>query len=212
MEINNQFDFESVFKEQDILLESIFEEHDNLKESAKLESMSNEQSKSMDSTQFDFSCNDYDKLRESAEAELNRNPDVINIFVQNYLNQNIGVGIVNMRTRSFQKCAFKCSYEGCSKTFKTHKEQSNHIDRHSEEPNCFCKFPNCKKGYTTKASLDLHIQRNHREKKHKCDFCSKRYSVKGDLNQHVKRAHNDSNYRGRRNLLARRISPNQIFQ
>ena len=77
----------------------------------------------------------------------------------------------------------------CQKSFKTETESKNHfLRKHSGTANFKCIYKNCPAKYSTKASLNLHVTRNHREKRYQCFECLEKFALPGDLNQHLARS------------------------
>ena len=79
---------------------------------------------------------------------------------------------------------FKCSVEGCMKTYSKKASLKNHEKRHDpKNRNKMCEI--CSELFFHESKVAMHKQM-HEEWKHGCDRCGKSYSYKSALNRHVK--------------------------
>ena len=83
----------------------------------------------------------------------------------------------NSEISSSKEKSFKCSFEGCKKSFEYRWILERHVNSHF----CFklfkCEFPDCSKAYKSKENLNLHHRNKHmNEKPYQCRFCISRFS------------------------------------
>ena len=87
---------------------------------------------------------------------------------------------------------FKCSYEGCGKTYMTKQGMCRHFVSHIGDSQFRCYTGDCTGiiRYRDKEALAKHIYTTHtKEKPHRCDICNKRFARTDHLLNHRRRLH-----------------------
>ena len=86
---------------------------------------------------------------------------------------------------------FKCTYEGCDKSFKQKQHLKNHLLTHADGVRPFrCKYPNCGKAFKSISHLKDHTQSIHMKlKPFECIFCKSLFSRNSSLKYHIRSIH-----------------------
>lgn len=81
---------------------------------------------------------------------------------------------------------YKCSYEGCNKCFTTQGHLKDHIRRHNNDRPFVCEI--CKGSFMRASTLKIHIRRHTGEKPYACKYpgCTSAFSESGNLKTHMK--------------------------
>jgi len=88
-----------------------------------------------------------------------------------------------------KKIRFRCSFDGCEKSFSNKSNRSTHFKLHEGQVN-LCDL--CGKTFSRKRDLNRHKNQVHSDSKtFQCtiDGCDKSFKLKGNLTQHLKQAH-----------------------
>ena len=87
---------------------------------------------------------------------------------------------------------FKCSYEGCSKTYMTKQGLRRHFVKHTGDSQFRCHTGDCTGiiRYRDQEALARHIYIKHTMKRpHECDICNKRFARLDRFRNHTENAH-----------------------
>lgn len=82
---------------------------------------------------------------------------------------------------------FKCTFEGCNKTFRKKFTLQNHMLTHDNGSNkpITCHIENCNKSFIQINELKRHLRTCHDEKFYKCEYCNEEsFDKKGELRVH----------------------------
>ena len=82
---------------------------------------------------------------------------------------------------------WKCSHEGCGKSYKWKGDLTKHEKEHRGELPFQCEF--CDKAYTCNSDLQKHLRRHTKEKPFQCQACDRLFAQSSTLLLHVRRAH-----------------------
>ncbi|MCQ2820359.1 MAG: hypothetical protein MJ252_24090 [archaeon] len=93
----------------------------------------------------------------------------------------------HFQTIHLQICPFKCTFEGCTKSFSSKSKLEVHLKFHEEERPFVCEI--CNKAFKAKIHLKTHLQFHTDKRPFKCSLCSKDYKTKGHLKDHIKSFH-----------------------
>ena len=86
---------------------------------------------------------------------------------------------------------FKCTFEGCDKSFKQKQHLKNHMLIHADGVRPFrCTYANCGKAFKSISHLKDHTQSIHmRLKPFECVFCKSYFSRNSSLKYHIRSIH-----------------------
>ena len=89
------------------------------------------------------------------------------------------------------KRPFKCSWVGCSWSFKQLTHLKSHLRCHTKEKPFTCPWLWCGWKFGQASHLKVHIRRHTGEKPYECSWngCSWKFSQSGSLTKHIKRCH-----------------------
>ena len=89
------------------------------------------------------------------------------------------------------KRQFKCTFEGCGKSFKQKQHLKNHLLTHSDFDRPFsCNYKGCGKAFKSISHLKDHTQSIHMKlKPFSCCFCTKYFSRNSSLKYHIQQTH-----------------------
>jgi len=92
---------------------------------------------------------------------------------------------------------FKCSYDGCDKTFTSRTNLARHGYIHDPSARVFrCDL--CPKSFGRKDKLNEHIRHHTEERPHSCNHCGKKFRFKQSLTSHTKQCCKN----GSRNIIS----------
>lgn len=82
---------------------------------------------------------------------------------------------------------FKCTHEGCSKTFHAKTARVIHMRSHNPEDRLKCPHDGCPKSFLSKPSLTIHLRSHSGEKPFKCphEGCNKSFLTKNIITSHM---------------------------
>ena len=86
---------------------------------------------------------------------------------------------------------FKCTFEGCDKSFKMPQHLSYHLTTHekTKSQKYGCSYPGCKLQYRQLWILRDHEKTHQNIYKYHCEFkgCTKKYNTRSNLEVHVRK-------------------------
>ena len=81
-----------------------------------------------------------------------------------------------------EKKVFKCSFEGCPKSFEYKWILDRHVTSHFPFRLFKCEYEGCKKAYKSKENLHLHCKNKHMGvKPYQCRFCELKFSHRNGI-------------------------------
>merc|ERR1712244_30285 len=84
-----------------------------------------------------------------------------------------------------------CSFDGCTKSFKSQKTLRQHIKRHTKPYHC--SHSGCKMRFGSSWDRTVHERIHGQQKIEKCTFCKKTFTDPSSLRLHKKRFHSNEN-------------------